>query len=360
MAEVKWIKIVTDIFDDEKIMLIEGMPSADSILVIWFKLLCLAGKHNNDGVFMLNDKIAYTDEMLATIFRRDKNTVRYALKTLEEFGMIDIVEGVVTIPNWSKHQNLEKVKARQEYMRLYMQEKRAKQKAICCGSLGNEANNDNAVNIPVNVNSDANVNNSVNINNTANVNIPVNVNNDVNEMLRKQGCKQDVSALDNKDNKDINILKDDDDMSNNKMFDEEKESNKIFDHIKDSWNTLKAYGITPIKTISSSKKRATLVRARINQYGESAFDEAIEQIKVSDFLQGRHSGQAWQVTFDWLIKPSNFPKVLEGTYKNFEEQQPPRQELQPQRSTRVRNFADIGNSLTPEEIRELEAQLLEN
>ncbi|WP_204243839.1 phage replisome organizer N-terminal domain-containing protein, partial [Clostridium botulinum] len=75
IAEVKWIKIVTDIFDDEKILLIENMPEADSIIVIWFKLLCLAGKMNNSGVFMLNEKIAYTDEMLATIFRRQLNIV---------------------------------------------------------------------------------------------------------------------------------------------------------------------------------------------------------------------------------------------------------------------------------------------
>lgn len=60
MADVKWIKIVTDLFDDEKILLIESLPSADSIIVIWFKLLCLAGKNNNSGVFVMNDKIPYT------------------------------------------------------------------------------------------------------------------------------------------------------------------------------------------------------------------------------------------------------------------------------------------------------------
>ena len=69
MAAVKWIKVVTDIFDDEKILMIEGIPSADSIIVIWFKLLCLAGKSNNSGVFIFNDRIPYTEEMLATIFR---------------------------------------------------------------------------------------------------------------------------------------------------------------------------------------------------------------------------------------------------------------------------------------------------
>ena len=57
LADVKWIKIVTDIFDDEKMLLIESLPSADSIIVIWFKLLCLAGKNNNNGVFIMSDKI---------------------------------------------------------------------------------------------------------------------------------------------------------------------------------------------------------------------------------------------------------------------------------------------------------------
>ena len=57
MSNVKWIKITVNIFDDEKILLIESLPDADSIIVIWFKLLCLAGKQNNHGVFMLNDSI---------------------------------------------------------------------------------------------------------------------------------------------------------------------------------------------------------------------------------------------------------------------------------------------------------------
>ena len=134
MADVKWIKIVTDIFDDEKILLIEGMPSADSMIVIWFKLLCFAGKQNNSGVIMLNDRIAYTDEMLATIFRRDVNTVRMALKVFEQFDMIRIVDGVITIPNWGKHQNLDQLEKKKEYMRNYMREYREKQQLLTDGA----------------------------------------------------------------------------------------------------------------------------------------------------------------------------------------------------------------------------------
>ena len=130
MADVKWIKITTDIFDDEKILLIESLPEADSIIVIWFKLLCLAGKQNNSGVFMMGNRIPYTDKMLSTIFRRKESTIQLALQTFESFGMIEIIDGVITIPNWGKHQNLDQLETKKEYMRNYMKDYREKQKAL--------------------------------------------------------------------------------------------------------------------------------------------------------------------------------------------------------------------------------------
>ena len=130
MADVKWIKITTDIFDDEKILLIESMPSADSIIVIWFKLLAFAGKQNNDGVFLMSNRIAFTDEMLASIFRRDINVIRLALRTFEQFGMIEIINNVITIPNWNKHQTLDAYEKKKQRDRLYQAERRANQRAL--------------------------------------------------------------------------------------------------------------------------------------------------------------------------------------------------------------------------------------
>lgn len=130
MADVKWIKITTDIFDDEKILLIESLPDAYSIIVVWFKLLCLAGKQNNSGVFMMNNQIAYTDKMLATIFRMKETTVQLALQTFEQFDMVEIIDGVITIPNWNKHQSLDAYEKRKARDRLYQQERRAAQKAL--------------------------------------------------------------------------------------------------------------------------------------------------------------------------------------------------------------------------------------
>lgn len=130
MADVKWIKICTDIFDDEKMTLLDAMPEHDAIIVIWFKLLCMAGKQNNGGVFLMNDKLAYTDEMLATIFRRPINIVRLALTTFEQFGMIEIVNNAYTIPNWEKHQNLDRLETLKEQTRLRVAKHREKQRLL--------------------------------------------------------------------------------------------------------------------------------------------------------------------------------------------------------------------------------------
>lgn len=59
MNGVQWIKITTDIFDDEKIQLIESMPEGDTLIVIWFKILVLAGKQNNSGILSLGNKVYY-------------------------------------------------------------------------------------------------------------------------------------------------------------------------------------------------------------------------------------------------------------------------------------------------------------
>lgn len=128
MADVKWIKITTDIFSDEKILLIEQMPDADTILVIWFKMLCMAGRDNNNGIFLMNNRIPYTEEMFATLFRRPLNTVRLAISTFEAFGMIDIDDDVISLANWEKHQNIEGMNKIREQTRQRMADYRARKR----------------------------------------------------------------------------------------------------------------------------------------------------------------------------------------------------------------------------------------
>jgi predicted phage replisome organizer len=131
MPEVKWIKLSTQMFEDEKIRLIESLPEADTILIIWVKLLTQAGKTNATGYIYLNENIPFTDEMLATVFNRPIATVRLALKTFEQFGMIEILENnYIAICNWEKHQNLDGLEKIRLDTRKRVQRFREKQKQL--------------------------------------------------------------------------------------------------------------------------------------------------------------------------------------------------------------------------------------
>lgn len=100
-----WIKLSTAMFDDEKIKLIELMPDGKAMLVIWLKLLCFAGKTDNEGVFRFTKEIPYNEEMFASIFGENINTVRLALQTFIKFGMMEKIEGTYALTNWTKYQS---------------------------------------------------------------------------------------------------------------------------------------------------------------------------------------------------------------------------------------------------------------
>lgn len=129
MSEVKWIKLVTDIFDNRKIRQIETLPDGDSLIVIWMKLLCLAGQTNDYGQIYMTKEVPYTDQMLATQFGRPLTTVQFALQTFEQFGMIEVIDNMLMISNWEKYQNVEKMERlkeqRKEINARYYQKKKA-------------------------------------------------------------------------------------------------------------------------------------------------------------------------------------------------------------------------------------------
>ena len=66
-----------------------------------------------------------------------------------------------------------------------------------------------------------------------------------------------------------------------------------------------------------SETRKASVRARIREHGKEAFIAVIAKAMASDFLKGQNQ-RGFKATFDWLIKPTNFEKVLSGNYDNHE------------------------------------------
>lgn len=253
MADVKWIKITTDIFDDEKILLIESLPEPYAIITVWFKLLCLAGKQNNSGVFMMG-RIAYTEKMLATIFRMKEATVTMALRTFEDFGMVEIVDGVITIPNWGKHQSLDAYEKKKVRDRERIARKRAEQKALV--ALSPDKSHDKS---------------------------PV------------------VASLeeDKEEEKDTDI-----------DIKEINKENNDFEKIVSLYHQI-CISFSSIRSLTDARKKA--IGERLNTYTLEDFKILFINAEASSFLKGDND-RGWKANFDWLIKEVNMIKVLEGAF----------------------------------------------
>ena len=246
MADVKWIKLTTNIFENRKIRQIEGLPDGDAIIVIWVKLLCLAGNINDSGMVYFTKEIPYTDQMLATQFNRPLATIQLALKTFEQFEMLEVIDNVLHISNWEKYQNIEGMDKIREQNRLRQQ--RFKQKKLASGNV------------------------------TDNVTLTL-------------GNATDI---------DIEL-------------DIDKNKNRIeYKHIIDMYNDI-CVSLPRVKSLSDNRKKA--IKARLNSYSVEQFEELFRKAEQSSFLKGANNHN-WSANFDWLIKDSNFAKVLDGNYDN--------------------------------------------
>jgi len=268
-SAVQWIKITTDIFDDEKILLIDSMPEADKIIIIWFKLLCLAGKQNNKGVFMFKD-VPYTTQMLSTILHRDEDTIKRALTIFEDYGMIHYENSAIVITNWGKHQSLDKIEANAAYMREYMREYRKKQRDVANGK--NEHKVNDKVNGKVNINSP-----------------DIDIEKDKDKDIDKENNKED----------------------NSKQSSGEGDSKINYNQIIAVFNEI-CKSLPKVLKLNDSRKKALKDAQR--HLGDTTFEDFFKRVEASDFLTGRKTD--WRANFDWIIAQYNMLKILEGNFDN--------------------------------------------
>ena len=146
MAEVKWIKITTNMFDNRKIKHIRKLPEGNNMVLIWIMLLTMAGRCNSGGFIFLTENIPYTPKMLADELDFDENVIRMALKVFEKFGMIYTDEDHLSIPGWSEYQNEEGLERIREYERerkAIAREKKSKSEKAPLGFSGGKNNVEN-------------------------------------------------------------------------------------------------------------------------------------------------------------------------------------------------------------------------
>ena len=126
MSSIKWIKLNVDMFDDEKIKIIQSMPEGDSLLIVWIKLLALAGKTNDGGYIYITDSMPYTEEMLATIMNKPIQIIKLAIDVFNQLQMIEIDNKGIFLINFEKYQSLDRMQEIREYNKLAQRKHREK------------------------------------------------------------------------------------------------------------------------------------------------------------------------------------------------------------------------------------------
>ena len=118
-------------------------------------------------------------------------------------------------------------------------------------------------------------------------------------------CIQSVSKMDTQDRLEVEL--------------ELGESKERIDyqHIADMYNDI-CISFPRLTVLSDKRKKA--IKARLNSYTVEQFKTLFEKAEMSNFLKGANS-RNWQANFDWLIKDSNFAKVIDGNYDNMQKNQ---------------------------------------
>lgn len=63
-------------------------------------------------------------------------------------------------------------------------------------------------------------------------------------------------------------------------------------------------------------KRQSAITARAREHGKASLAKVVQNAVASNFLNGGND-RNFHATFDWLFRPTNFQKVLEGNYDNI-------------------------------------------
>ena len=309
MAEISWIRLRIDMFDDEKIKIIQSMPEGDSILVIWIRLLALAGKCNSNGLVLVEDEFPYSDEMLSIIFNKPLTVVRMALNTFEKFKMIEQTTKGIYISNFEKHQNSDGMAAIREQNRIRKQRERERKKALLLeeqqtsGALPcfDEEPTEEGCHVTCHV---------------------TECDNSREVTQQRENKNKNIDIYNISSNEDIVEIENSDTGDPPKKEPGKQEQRLSYDVIMNDYHAT-CPDLPSIRAMSDARKKK--IKTLVNELermkvfpGLTPYEllhKIFEAAQLSDFLSGRN-GKWNGCSFDWLINKTNALKILEGNYTN--------------------------------------------
>lgn len=137
--EVQWIKLKVGMFDGASFKRIKrakigGESFRDKLTAVWFELMDFAGKCNRGG--QLGEIPFSTIDDIATMIDRETDELELCMQFYVREGMVEIIDDIYSLSNWSYYQNEEKLSKLREQKRL-RQQKWRNNKALKEGNTSN-------------------------------------------------------------------------------------------------------------------------------------------------------------------------------------------------------------------------------
>lgn len=255
-----WFKLNANFDKDDRISFIEKQRNGEAIICFYLKLQCIAARCDMNGGLYLSEDFPHTPESISIQCGKRIPFVKKALDMLENLGLIEIESGVIFISDWVFVQSIEKI----EKMKQTNLEKKKRSREMILNETKNPA---------------------------------------------------DVISANEEINKDTDIEIDKDiDIDIDKETEKEKDFKKeiedeVVEEIKETFNA--ATNFPKIKVLSSVQRE--LVLKAVKEFGFEQLQFCFQEAGQSEFLNGKNK-QGWVANFDWLIKPENIAKVLNGNY----------------------------------------------
>lgn len=129
MSAVKWVKIETSIITNRKLLELRESKNGNDKVLLWFYLIILAGRCNDNGRVYFAPEVPYDEVKLQRELHISKVTIKSGLDYFRTNAMIELdSNGIITLIGWNEYQNAEALERQRELGKIRQQNWRDKVK----------------------------------------------------------------------------------------------------------------------------------------------------------------------------------------------------------------------------------------
>ena len=97
------IKISSNLFEQDKMRVIDSLKSGKTYIYVFLRLLCIATKADANGELKIFDNEYYTPEIMSNFFSLPLNLLKESLEVLQKYGLITVIDSIYSVANYDEY-----------------------------------------------------------------------------------------------------------------------------------------------------------------------------------------------------------------------------------------------------------------